>query len=67
MQDDAHSGAGDEVAPQQQEYDAEEDDHDQQAPEPDSPPAAPLRRSSKDRVPSSRYSSDQYVVLLYDG
>ena len=66
MQDDAHSGTG-EDAPQQQEYDAEEDDHDQQALEPDSPLAAPLRRSSRSRVPSTRYDSDQYVVLLSDG
>ena len=65
--DDAHGGAGDEEAPEQHEYDAENDDHDQEAPAPDSPPAAPLRRSSRGRVPSTRYDSDQYVVLLSDG
>ena len=43
VQDDAHSGTC-EDSPQQHAYDAEEDDHDPQAPEPDSPPAAPLRR-----------------------
>jgi hypothetical protein len=69
VQDDAHSGTcGGEYASQRQQYDdAEEDDHDQQeAPLPDSPPAAPLRRSSRDRVPSTTYASDQYVVLLSD-
>jgi len=44
VQDDAHGGACDEDAPEQHEYDAEEDDHDQEAPTPDSPPAAPLKR-----------------------
>ena len=67
VQDDAHGGAGDEDAPEQHEYDAEEDDHDQEAPAPDSPPAAPLTRSTRNRVPSTRYPSDQYVVLLSDG
>jgi hypothetical protein len=27
----------------------------------------PLKRSSRDRVPNTRYASDQYVVLLSDG
>jgi hypothetical protein len=70
VQDDAHIGTGgEEDAPQQQEYaDAEENNHDQQeAPVPDSAPAAPLRRSSRDRVPNTRYASGQYVVLLSDG
>ena len=44
----------------------QEDDHDQQTPEPDSPPTAPLRRSTRP-FPSTRYDSDQYVVLLSDG
>jgi hypothetical protein len=66
VQGDAHSGTC-EDAPQQQEYDAEEDDHDQQTPEPDSLPAVPLRRSSRGRVPSTRYDSNQYVVLLSNG
>jgi transposase InsO family protein len=60
-------GTGDESAPQQQEFDAEIDDPDQQPPEPEEPPAVPPRRSSRDRVPSTRYPSDQYVVLLSDG
>ena len=70
VQDDVHGGAGEEDAPQQQqqEYDAEVDDLDQQeAPAPKSPPAAPLRRSNRGRIPSSRYPSDQYMVLLSDG
>ena len=70
VQDDVHGGAGEEEdAPQQQqEYDAEVDDPDQQeAPAPESPPAAPLRRSNRGRIPSSSYPSDQYVVLLSDG
>ena len=70
VQDDVHGGVGEEDAPQQQqqEYDAEVDDPDQQeAPAPKSPPAAPLRRSNRGRIPSSRYPSDQYVVLLSDG
>jgi hypothetical protein len=67
VQDDAHSGTGgEEDAPQQQEYDdTEENDHDQQeAPVPDSPPAASLKWSSRVSVPNTRYASDQYVVLL---
>ena len=70
VQDDVHGGVVEEDAPQQQqqEYDAEVDDPDQQeAPAPESPPAAPLRRSNMGRIPSSRYPSDQYVVLLSDG
>jgi hypothetical protein len=68
VQDDAHSGTGEEDATQQHEYDVEEDDHDQQeAPVRHSPPAAPLTWSSKDCVPSTRYAFDQYVVLLSDG
>jgi hypothetical protein len=69
VQDDAHSAVGGENAPQQQEYEnVEENDYDpQEAPAPDSPPADPLRRSSRGRVPSTRYKSDQYVVLLSDG
>jgi hypothetical protein len=57
------------ISPQQQEYDdAEENDHDQQeAPVPDIPPTAPLRRSNRDRVPSTRYVLDQYVMLLSEG
>jgi hypothetical protein len=63
VQDDAHSCTGGEDAPHQQEYDnAEENDHDQQE-----APAAPLRRSSKDHVPSTSYASYQCVVLLSDG
>ena len=68
--DDAHDdvhGTGDENAAQQHEFDAEIDDPDQQPPVPEDPPIIPLRRSSRDRVPSTRYPSDQYVVLLSDG
>ena len=67
--DDAHDdvhGTGDENAPQQHEFDAEIDDMNQQPPVPEDPPI-PLRRSSRDRVPSTKYPSDQYVVLLSDG
>jgi len=60
-------GIGDENAPQQHEFDDEIDEPDQQPPVPEDPPAVPLRRSSRDRVPSTRYPSDQYVVLLSDG
>jgi hypothetical protein len=63
VQDDAHSGTGAEKdAPQQKEYDdAKENDHDQQkAPEPDSPPAAPLRWYSRDSVPDTRYASEWF-------
>ena len=60
-------GTGDENAPQQHEFDAEIDDPDQQPPVPEDPPAVPLRRFSIDRVPSTRYPSYQYVVLLSDG
>jgi hypothetical protein len=69
VQHDAYSGTnGEEDAPQQKNYDdAEKNDHDQQeAPVPDSPPAAPLRRSSRDCVLNTWYVSDQYVVLLSD-
>ena len=65
-QDDVH-GIGDENAPQQHEFDDEIDEPDQQPPVPEDPPAVPLRRSSRDRVPSTRYPLDQYVVLLSDG
>jgi len=65
-QDDVY-GTGDENAPQQHEFDAEIDDPDQQPPVPEDPPTVPLRRSSRDRVPSTRYPLDQYVVLLSDG
>jgi len=68
--DDAHDdvhGTGDENAPQQHEFDAKIDDPDQQPPVPEDPPTIPLRRSSRDRVPSTRYPSYQYVVLLFDG
>jgi len=64
-QDDVH-GTGDENPPQQHEFDAEIDDPDQQPPVPKDPPAVPLRRSSRDRDPSTRYPSDHYVVLLSD-
>ena len=64
-QDDVH-GTGDENTPQQHEFDAEIDDPDQQPPVPKDPPAVPLRRSSRDRDPSTRYPSDHYVVLLSD-
>jgi hypothetical protein len=69
VQHDAHSGPGGEDPPQQQEYDnVEENDHDQQeAPGQDSAPSDPLRRSSRGRVPSIRYASNQCVVLLSDG
>ena len=65
-QDDVH-GISDENAPQQHEFDDEIDEPDQQPPVPEDPPAVPLRRSSRDRVPSTRYPLDQYVVLLSDG
>jgi len=70
VEDDAHDdvhGTGDENAPQQHEFDAEIDDPDQQPPVPEDPPTIPLRRSSRDRVPFTRYPSDQYVVLLSNG
>jgi hypothetical protein len=68
--DEAHDdvqGTGDENAFQQHEFDAEVDDLDQQPPVQEDPPIGPLRRSSRGRVPSTRYPSDQYVVLLSDG
>jgi hypothetical protein len=51
--DDVH-GTGDENTPQEQEFDAEIDDPDQQPLVPEDPPTSPLRRSSRDRVPSTR-------------
>jgi hypothetical protein len=66
VKDDANGGVGDEDDPPQQEYDAIKDDHDHQGPATHSPPASPLRQSSRDHVPYS-YSSIQYVILLSDG
>ena len=31
------------------------------------PPQVQLRRSNKERQPSRRYSTNEYVILIYDG
>ncbi|KAL4296424.1 hypothetical protein GQ457_12G004830 [Hibiscus cannabinus] len=67
IQEDVHGDANDD----QQEigdFDAPIDDvvNDQQQ-APIAPPTVPLRRSSRDRRPSVRYSSDDYVLLTDGG
>lgn len=60
-------GTGDVNTPQEQDVDAENSDPDQQPLVPEVPPTASLRRSSRDRVLSTRYPLDEYVVLLSNG
>ncbi|KAL4559836.1 hypothetical protein LXL04_031982 [Taraxacum kok-saghyz] len=50
----------------QEEQELDEDFH-PELPVPDMPPFVPLRRSSRDRHPSTRYSADEYVLLTDGG
>ncbi|KAK0589461.1 hypothetical protein LWI29_014619 [Acer saccharum] len=63
VQDD-HQGTGDTDGPSQIEEDIETDE---QLAAPDIPSEVPLRRSTRDRHPSTRYSTDEYVLLTDGG
>ena len=44
-----------------------DDDIHEQSPVPEVPPDVPLKRSTRDRQPSTRYSIDEYVLLTDGG
>lgn len=64
VQDDQQHGTGDVDTPTQVETD---DDIHEQVPVSEVPPDVPLRRSTRDRQPSTRYSVDEYVLLTDGG
>ncbi|CAH1430673.1 unnamed protein product [Lactuca virosa] len=64
VQNDEQHGTDDNDVPEQSELD--EDLH-PELPVPDIPPFVPLRRSTRDRHPSTRYSADEYVLVTDGG